>query len=54
MKNVYARELLTGELDCCARCGAPAEVSYPDGEGDQIGFCAVHEPVGVETGETYE
>lgn len=52
--GLYSPEMLSGELDCCVRCGAPAEVSYPDGEGDQIGFCGLHEPADVPAGDPYE
>jgi hypothetical protein len=28
----------------CWHCGAPAEVTHPDGHGDQIGYCGRCEP----------
>jgi hypothetical protein len=28
----------------CAVCGQAAEVWLPDGEGDQVPFCGLHEP----------
>ena len=28
----------------CAVCDRTAEVAYPDGNGDQVGWCAIHEP----------
>ena len=28
----------------CAVCDRTAEVAYPDGNGEQVGYCAIHEP----------
>jgi hypothetical protein len=28
----------------CAVCGGLAEVAHPDGRGDQVHYCGVHEP----------
>lgn len=28
----------------CRVCGAPAEVTRPDGKGEQVGYCGEHEP----------
>jgi len=28
----------------CAVCDRAAEVAYPDGNGEQVGWCALHEP----------
>lgn len=28
----------------CQKCGAPPEVTRPDGKGEQVGYCGEHEP----------
>jgi hypothetical protein len=33
------------EWNKCHVCGRKAEVYWPDGKGDQIGYCGEHEPV---------
>jgi hypothetical protein len=35
-------------VTCCV-CSRQAEVSWPDGKGDQVHFCGEHEPWEIDT-----